>query len=81
LVLIEAVTSCGPLNLIRMNKLMGLFKSSTAPQVFVTVCPIKREMVRVLPEISWDTEVWLTEALSHLVYFSGERFLGSHERR
>lgn len=32
-----------------------------------------------LSGISWETEVWVAEAPSHLIHFNGERFLGPYE--
>jgi len=32
-----------------------------------------------LSEISWETEVWVAEAPSHLIHFYGARFLGPYE--
>ena len=35
-------------------------------------------MGRYLGEISWETEVWVADAPSHLIHFDGERFLGPY---
>jgi hypothetical protein len=32
-------------------------------------------MVEYLPEISWETDVWVVESPDHLIHFNGERFL------
>jgi adenine-specific DNA-methyltransferase len=79
LVLIEAVTSHGPMNLKRKNELRTLFAGSKAGLVFVTAFATRSDMVRFLPEISWETEVWVADAPSHLIHFNGERFLGPYE--
>ena len=79
LVLIEAVTSHGPVNAKRLDELKSLFKDSTAGLVFVTAFPDRKTMVRYLPEIAWETEVWVAEAADHLIHFNGERFLGPYE--
>jgi hypothetical protein len=78
LVLIEAVTSHGPVNPKRHNELKELFGGSTAGLVFVTAFLTRHEMARHLPEIAWETEVWVAEAPDHLVHFNGERFLGPY---
>lgn len=78
LVLIEAVTSHGPVNAKRRNELQILFKDSTAGLVFVTAFLNRRDMVRYLNEISWETEVWIAESPTHLIHFNGERFLGPY---
>ncbi|MEQ8998827.1 MAG: BsuBI/PstI family type II restriction endonuclease [Coleofasciculus sp. B1-GNL1-01] len=78
LVLIEAVTSHGPVNAKRRNELQILFKNSTAGLVFVTAFLSRRDMVKYLNEISWETEVWIAESPTHLIHFNGERFLGPY---
>ncbi len=78
LVLIEAVTSHGLVNAKRRNELQILFKNSTAGLVFVTAFLSRRDMVKYLNEISWETEVWIAESPTHLIHFNGERFLGPY---
>jgi adenine-specific DNA-methyltransferase len=79
LVLIEAVTSHGPVNLKRHNELKQLFRSSHKGLVFVTAFPSRKEMTRYLVEISWETEVWVADQPDHMIHFNGERFLGPYE--
>ncbi len=79
LVLIEAVTSHGPVNPKRRQELRELFANSTAPLVFVTAFINRQAMVRYLSDIAWETEVWVADAPSHLIHFNGERFLGPYE--
>lgn len=79
LVLIEAVTSHGPVNPKRRNELKELFRNSKAGLVFVTAFPDRKTMVKYLGDISWETEVWIAESPTHLIHFNGERFLGPYE--
>jgi len=76
LFLVEAVTSHGPVDSKRRIELEKLFKKSKAGLVYVTAFQTRAEMARYLPEISWETEVWVVEAPSHLIHFDGVRFLG-----
>jgi adenine-specific DNA-methyltransferase len=78
LVLIEAVTSHGPVNLKRHNELKVLFKNSRAGLVFVTAFLNRKGMLKYIGEISWETEVWVADAPTHMIHFNGERFLGPH---
>lgn len=80
LVLIEAVTSHGPIDIKRHNELKELFRGSKSPLVFVTAFPTRKVMMKYLQEIAWETEVWIAEAPSHLIHFNGERFLGPYEQ-
>jgi adenine-specific DNA-methyltransferase len=79
LVLIEAVTSHGPIDIKRYNELKGLFRPSHAGLVFVTAFETRKAMMKYLSQIAWETEVWLAEAPSHIIHFNGERFLGPYE--
>ena len=79
LVLIEAVTSHGPVNPKRRQELKELFSRSTAGLVFVTAFLDRRAMLKYLNDISWETEVWIAESPTHLIHFNGERFLGPYE--
>ncbi len=79
LVLIEAVTSHGPVNPKRRQELKKLFAGSKAGIVYVTAFLDRRTMIKHLNEISWETEVWIAETPTHLIHFNGERFLGPYE--
>lgn len=78
LILAEAVTSHGPVNPKRHGELATLFGESTSGLVYLTAFPTRALMARYLPEIAWETEVWVADAPSHLIHFNGDRFLGPH---
>lgn len=78
LVLVEAVTSHGPVSPKRHAELRELFKESSAGLVFVTAFLTRKAMLKHLSEIAWETEVWVAEAPSHMIHFNGERFLGPY---
>ena len=79
LVLIEAVTSHGPVNPKRRQELKQLFAGSRAGLVYVTAFLDRRTLLKYLDDISWETEVWVAETPTHLIHFNGERFLGPYE--
>jgi type II restriction enzyme len=79
LVLIEAVTSHGPVNPKRRQELKELFAGSKIGLVFVTAFLERRAMMKYLDDISWETEAWVAESPTHLIHFNGERFLGPYE--
>jgi len=78
LLLVESVTSHGPVDGKRHQELTRLFAGSTAGLVYVTAFPSRTIMSRYLAQISWETEVWVADAPSHLIHFNGERFLGPY---
>ncbi|MEB3826795.1 BsuBI/PstI family type II restriction endonuclease [Phormidium sp. CCY1219] len=74
LVLVEAVTTHGPIDPKRLNELKILFGNSKAHLVFVTAFRNRNDMKKYLQEISWETEVWVDEP-THMIHFNGKRFL------
>jgi hypothetical protein len=78
LLLVESVTSHGPVDGKRHAELTRLFSGVRAGLVYVTAFPNRAVMARYLAEIAWETEVWVADAPSHLIHFNGERFLGPY---
>lgn len=78
LLLVESVTSHGPVDGKRHDELTRLFSGSSAGLVYVTAFPNRAVMGRYLGEIAWETEVWVADAPSHLIHFNGDRYLGPH---
>ncbi|MEZ5449798.1 MAG: BsuBI/PstI family type II restriction endonuclease [Thiolinea sp.] len=78
LLLVESVTSHGPVDGKRHAELASLFAGSTAGLVYVTAFPNRSVMGRYLGDIAWESEVWVADAPSHLIHFNGERFLGPY---
>jgi len=79
LLLIESVTSHGPVDGKRHGELSVLFKDAKPGLVYVTAFPDRKSMTKYLSDISWETEVWTAEAPTHMIHFNGDRFLGPHE--
>jgi hypothetical protein len=78
LVLVEAVTSHGPVDPKRHEELHLLFAGSSAGLVLVTSFLDRRTMARYVSDIAWGTEVWIADSPTHLVHFNGERLLGPY---
>ena len=78
ILLVESVTSHGPVDGKRHEELARLFSESKAGLVYVTAFPSRAIMARYLGEIAWETEVWCADAPSHLIHFNGNRFLGPY---
>lgn len=79
LILIEAVTSHGPVNGKRRDELQRLFEKARPGLVYVTAFLDRRELAKEIKNISWATEVWIANSPEHLIHFDGERFLGPYE--
>lgn len=78
LLLIESVTSHGPVDGKRHGELSKSFKNATPGLVYVTAFPDRKVMTKYLSDISWETEVWTADAPTHMIHFNGDRFLGPH---
>jgi hypothetical protein len=78
LLLIEAVTSAGPVDGKRRKELKELFAGCKAGLVFVTAFETRRSMQSFLSQIAWESEVWIAEDPDHMIHFNGERFLGPY---
>ncbi len=78
LILIEAVTSHGPVSPKRLTELKTLFANSKAGLVFVTAFLDRRGLLKYLGDVAWETEVWVADAPEHMIHFNGERFLGPY---
>lgn len=78
LFLVDAITGRGPIDSRRRRELVVLFQNSSAGLIFITAFLTHSEMAKYVGEISWETEVWVQEASTHLIHFDGERFLGPY---
>ena len=78
LVLIEAVTSAGPVDGKRRKELTELFSGCSAGLVFVTAFESRAKLRAFLPQIAWETEVWIADDPDHLIHFDGERFFSPY---
>jgi adenine-specific DNA-methyltransferase len=78
LVLIEAVTSHGPINPKRKKELETLFQGAKIPLVMVTTFLSRKAMVEYLAEIAWETDVWVAENATHLIHFNGDYLLQAY---
>lgn len=78
LIIIEAVTSHGPVDQKRKNELTDLFAKARPGLVFVSAFPDRKTFTKFHAAIAWETEVWIADAPDHMIHFNGERFLGPY---
>jgi len=76
LYLVEAVTSHGPVSPKRVVELEKLLKNCSAGKIYVTAFPDFKEFKKWSSEISWETEIWISEMPGHMIHFNGDRFIG-----
>jgi hypothetical protein len=75
LILMEAVTSHGPINAKRQQELLHLFQHATIPVILITAFLSRKVMNKYFNEISWETEIWCADAPSHMIHLNGDKFL------
>jgi BsuBI/PstI restriction endonuclease domain/BsuBI/PstI restriction endonuclease HTH domain len=80
LLLIESVTSHGPVDSKRHQELEKIFSNCTAGLVYVSAFPNRKIFLKYLQHIAWETEVWIADAPSHMIHFNGCRFLGPYDK-
>lgn len=78
IIVVEAVTSHGPISDFRRRQLADVFSDATLGIVYVTAFESRAAFTPYVSEISWETEVWLADAPTHLIHFDGKRFLGPY---
>lgn len=81
LVLIEAVTSHGPINAKRKSELEALFRGVDIPLVMVTTFLSREAIVKYIAEIAWETDVWVASDATHLIHFNGKHLLQLYEKK
>lgn len=78
LIVIEAVTSHGPIDQKRKNELEHLLSSARPGLVFVSTFPDRKTFTKHHAKIAWETEVWIADAPDHMIHYNGVRFLGPY---
>lgn len=79
LVLIEAVTSHGPVDSKRYIELEELFSNVNADKVYISAFPDKKTFTHYVQDIAWETEAWIADNPTHMIHFNGDKFLGPHK--
>ena len=81
LFLVEAVTTHGAIDAKRRRELSDLFANSKADLVYITAFADRDIMKRYVPEIAWETDVWVADAPDHMIHFDGKKFLGLADKQ
>lgn len=77
ILLIEAVTSHGPVSQKRMIELKESLKQTSCELIFISAFPNTEIFKKYAHEIAWETEVWIADIPDHMIHFNGEKFIGS----
>lgn len=71
LLLIEAVTSHGPINEQRREELCRLFGKPGAEQIFITALLARSDLEEFFEEIAWETVIWMADCPTHYIHLGG----------
>ena len=80
LILVESVTSHGPVDSKRYMELRNLFKNVQADKVYISAFPDKKTFMHYAQEIAWETEAWIADNPTHMIHFNGDKFIGPHNQ-
>ena len=78
---VEAVASSGHISELRKLELDKLLIDCKVPVVMVSAFFDRNTMRKFLPDIAWETEVWIASDPSHLIHFNGDKFLGPYLKK
>jgi hypothetical protein len=81
LLLIEAVTSHGPVSPKRHHEIETMLKDCPAERIYVTAFLDPKAFRKYAGDIAWETEVWIAETPQHMIHFNGPKFLGPYKPR
>lgn len=73
---IEAVTSVGPMSPKRLMEIVEMTSRVKAGKIYVTAFIDLLTYKKFVPELAWDTEVWIAELPEHMIHLNGDKFLG-----
>lgn len=75
LLLIEVVTSHGPMTPKRIVELEAMLAGCECKKLYITAFPDFQTWKQYLGFVAWETEVWIAEAPDHMVHYNGDRFM------
>lgn len=79
LLLIEAVTSHGPISAKRHAELEEMLSDCPLGRVYVTAFLDISTFKQYVSDIVWESEVWIADCPDHMIHFNGHRFLGPYQ--
>ncbi|RLI97240.1 MAG: restriction endonuclease [Candidatus Aenigmatarchaeota archaeon] len=78
LLLVEAVTSHGPISPKRHVELEGTLSKCKAQKIYISAFLDIKEFKRHIDNIAWDTEVWVATNPDHMIHFNGPKFFTTY---
>lgn len=79
IILIESVTSHGPMDGKRYQELSEAFETCDNALVYVSAFRTRATFAKYASTIAWETEVWIEDDPDHLIHYNGTKFLGPYK--
>lgn len=76
LLLIEAVTSHGPVSPKRHYEIEKMLRDCPAKRVYISAFPDFKTYLKYATDIAWETEVWIADNPDHMIHYNGDKFIG-----
>ena len=73
---IEAVTSVGPMEPIRIKELEEMTKNVSIGKIYITAFLDFKTFKKFSDSLAWETEVWIADMPDHMIHLNGDKFLG-----
>jgi hypothetical protein len=64
----------------RISKLKQLLFGCKAGLIFISAFLTKQDYIECIPDIAWESEVWLADNPEHMIHFNGDKFLGPYKK-
>ncbi|MBU0951786.1 MAG: restriction endonuclease [Elusimicrobia bacterium] len=80
IILIEVVTSHGPISPKRQIELENTLKNCKASRIYISVFADFHEFKRHIDNIAWETEVWIAANPDHMIHFNGDKFFSVYNQ-
>jgi hypothetical protein len=77
LVLIEAVTSVGPVSHTRYVTLEKMLSNCKVRRIYISAFPDSLTYKKFIDDIAWETEIWIADKPNHMIHYNGDKFLKS----
>ncbi len=80
-IFIEAVTSVGPMSCKRVGQIESMSMKCDKKKIYVTAFPDFKTFKKFADQLSWETEVWISEIPDHMIHLNGDKFLSAHSNK
>ncbi len=63
----------------KIEEAKEMLSKTSAYLIFVSAFPDFKTFLKHASNISWETEVWISDNPDHMIHFDGDKFLGPYQ--